>query len=229
LKQVFAMSQEDTTRTRLLDAAGAVFAEHGFEKATVREICTRAEVNLASVNYHFGDKRRLYVETIRFAHQQAAAQTPVGDWPPDTPAAEKLRGIVFSLLKRMLSVKQFPWQSQLMMREFTQPTGVCQELADEYVKPLSELMLNVIGELAPPEIPLYRRKQLMFSLVGQCTFYKFHGPIVGLLVDDAEAREHFSPSRLADHITQVMLAALGVARDISPSDASAAGATGLVI
>lgn len=218
---------EDTTRTRLLDAAGAVFAEHGFEKATIREICARAEVNLASVNYHFGDKRRLYVETIRFAHQQAAVQTPVGGWPPEATAEQKLRDLVFSLLKRMLSVEQLPWQSQLMMREFMQPTGVCQELADEYVKPVAKLMLAVIDELAPAEIPPYRRKQLMFSLVGQCSYYKFHRPIVELLVDEDEAREHYSLPGLADHITRVMLAALGVANDYSPSDARAAESAGI--
>ena len=220
-------AMEDTTGARILDAAGAVFAEHGFEKATIREICARAEVNLASVNYHFGDKRRLYVETIRFAHQQAAAQTPLGDWPPQTPAAQKLRDVVHGMLKRMLSIKQLPWQSQLMMREFTQPTGVCQELADEYVKPVSLLMLSVIDELAPAEMPDYRRKQLMFSLVGQCTFYKFHGPVVGLLVDEDEAREHFALPQLADHITQVMLAAIGAAAEIFPNDAHAAESAGV--
>lgn len=218
---------EDTTRSRMLDAAGAVFAEHGFEKATIREICARAEVNLASVNYHFGDKRQLYVETIRFAHQQAAAQTPLGDWPPATPAAQKLRDVVHGMLNRMLSIKQLPWQSQLMMREFTQPTGVCQELADEYVKPVSLLMLSVIDELAPAEMPVYRRKQLMFSLVGQCTFYKFHGPVLGLLVDEDEAREHFALPQLADHITQVMLAAIGAAAEFSPNDVSAAESAGV--
>ena len=52
------------TRRRLLDAAGEVFAEKGFAKATVREICQKAEANIAAVNYHFGDKEKLYAAVL---------------------------------------------------------------------------------------------------------------------------------------------------------------------
>lgn len=43
------------TRRRLLDAARQLFADHPFDDVTVRDICREANVNLALVNYHFGD------------------------------------------------------------------------------------------------------------------------------------------------------------------------------
>ncbi|MDK2125210.1 TetR/AcrR family transcriptional regulator [Parachitinimonas caeni] len=48
------------TATRILDAAEALFVEHGFEATSMRMITQRAEVNLAAVNYHFGSKDALF-------------------------------------------------------------------------------------------------------------------------------------------------------------------------
>jgi AcrR family transcriptional regulator len=50
-------------RDRILLAAGREFAERGYEAATVRDICLAAGVNGAAVNYYFGDKKRLYIES----------------------------------------------------------------------------------------------------------------------------------------------------------------------
>ena len=45
-----------SARQRLLDAAGPIFAERGFEGVTVRDLAAEATVNVAAVGYHFGDK-----------------------------------------------------------------------------------------------------------------------------------------------------------------------------
>lgn len=52
------------TKTRILDAAESLFAEHGFSDTSLRLITTRANVNLASVNYHFGSKKELIQAVI---------------------------------------------------------------------------------------------------------------------------------------------------------------------
>ncbi|WP_242112457.1 TetR/AcrR family transcriptional regulator [Luteimonas aquatica] len=52
------------TRTRLLEAAEALFIEHGYEGMSLRQITGYAEVNLAAVNYHFGSKEALVQELL---------------------------------------------------------------------------------------------------------------------------------------------------------------------
>lgn len=53
------MNNLDTTQTKILDAAELLFAERGFAETSLRTITSRAKVNLASVNYHFGSKKSL--------------------------------------------------------------------------------------------------------------------------------------------------------------------------
>jgi len=48
------------TKDRILDAAEALFMEHGFEATSLRSITATAGVNLAAVNYHFGSKEELF-------------------------------------------------------------------------------------------------------------------------------------------------------------------------
>ena len=57
----------EITRQALLDHATDVFADNGFDRASVREITRRAEANQAAINYHFGSKDALYLEVLRLA------------------------------------------------------------------------------------------------------------------------------------------------------------------
>jgi len=47
------------TRTAILDAAEAMFAEHGYAATPLRRLTAAARVNLAAVSYHFGSKEDL--------------------------------------------------------------------------------------------------------------------------------------------------------------------------
>ena len=77
----------DGAREKIIDAAGRVFAERGYKAATVRQICHAAEANVAAVNYYFGDKGQLYLETVKQAHRRLSDQFPLPLWPTDTSPA----------------------------------------------------------------------------------------------------------------------------------------------
>ncbi|MEX1222309.1 MAG: TetR/AcrR family transcriptional regulator [Idiomarina sp.] len=58
------MAARISTKDKILNAAEALFAEHGFEQTSLRQITADANVNLASVNYHFGSKKALIQAVI---------------------------------------------------------------------------------------------------------------------------------------------------------------------
>ena len=60
-------NRDTETRARLLKAAERLFADRGFKKVTVRDICRAARANVAAVNYHFNGKKGLYDEVVKSA------------------------------------------------------------------------------------------------------------------------------------------------------------------
>jgi AcrR family transcriptional regulator len=53
-----------TTRDRILATAGSLFAEHGFDAVSVRDIVRAARVNLGAITYYFGSKEALLGEVV---------------------------------------------------------------------------------------------------------------------------------------------------------------------
>lgn len=85
------------TRARLLKAAASLFAEKGFAATSVREICARAQVNQASINYHFGTKDKLIAEIIRLPMRQLDESIPSFS-DPSLPLFDALRHMYMGLL-----------------------------------------------------------------------------------------------------------------------------------
>ncbi|KQW20995.1 hypothetical protein ASC80_12630 [Afipia sp. Root123D2] len=55
----------EETRQRILDVAQELFARHGYNGVSLRQITTRAKVNVASIHYHLGSKEHLLLEVLR--------------------------------------------------------------------------------------------------------------------------------------------------------------------
>jgi TetR/AcrR family transcriptional regulator, regulator of cefoperazone and chloramphenicol sensitivity len=202
------MLTPDDAKTRLLQAAEVVFADKGFKAASVREICKLAQANVAAVNYYFGDKERLYIETVKYAYLSSCADGfPLPEWGPDVPAEQKLREFIRVMVMRMLRPPR-PTSQQLMMRELADPSAACVEWVQEYIRPMAETLRSILGELLPDAD--HERVYLTgFSIVAQWLFYKQNRPIVGLLMGE-EAFARVDVDRLADHITAFVLGGLGL-------------------
>jgi AcrR family transcriptional regulator len=64
----------DHTRQSIMKAAARLFAEKGYQGASVRDIVTRARVNQAAINYHFKGKDGLYLELLKAAFEKLTEQ-----------------------------------------------------------------------------------------------------------------------------------------------------------
>lgn len=199
----------DATRQQLLEAAGEVFAEAGFRDATVREICRRAGANIASVNYHFGDKETLYAEVLRYAQGKALEKyPPLLGLPANAPAEKKLRAFVLSLLLRIFDKGRAAWHGKLMTREMIEPSAALDSLVKERMRPMADQLRAIVGEILnrPPGDDLVRLCSM--SVVSQCVFYHHCRHVVTRLFPENLPQDLAETERLADHITQFSLTAM---------------------
>ena len=201
------MVAPDTIR-QILNAAGEVFAKKGFKDATIREISAQAGVNLAAINYHFGDKERLYIEAVKNARNLLAAAVPMPDMPESTEPEEKLRLFIQTLARRLLNRNVASWQHGLLVREFMNPSRACEEMMQESILPLIEELHAILRPLMPPDVPTHIIQQLGFSIIAQCVYYRFQERMVSMLVPPPELKEHYTPDALANHVARFSIAAI---------------------
>jgi AcrR family transcriptional regulator len=202
------VSDNDQTKSRLLEAAGEEFAEKGFEGATVRSICARAGVNLAAVNYHFGDKEQLYERAVVEAHRCGAEMMPEEEMFLGPPVAH-LRRFIRHFLSNTLAIdRSGGWQNALMMREMLRPTSASQILVDEVIRPKFERLTRILRGIRP-DLEGRTLVATGFSVIGQCLHYRMARPIAERLIGP-EGFAELDLEFLTDHITHFTLRALDI-------------------
>ncbi|TAN83650.1 MAG: DUF1956 domain-containing protein [Gallionella sp.] len=194
----------DQTRARLLDAAREAFSQNGFQGATVREICRRAEANVAAVNYHFGSKDGLLAEALNFgplkAMQQANAEA---NGCPEM----RLRLFIRDFMLMLLDEKNPSSQCRIMARELADPTPALDKIVREAIAPLHKFLGRLVREIAGDQVGETELRRCVHSILGQCLFYRHSHPVLQRLYsklryDSKEIEE------IAGHIADFSLAGI---------------------
>lgn len=189
---------------KLLRAAGEVFAEYGYQAATIREICSRAEVNVAAVNYHFGDKMALYVAVLRESVcAESAEQVVEQSGPPE----EVIRAVIQHAMRRMFGRERPAWHVRIMAHELTQPSPALSRVIDEVLAPRYARLRGAVGAIIgrPPGHDLTRLGA--HSIIAQVIHYFHARPVIARVWPDLK----MTPKRvdqIAAHIAEFSLAAL---------------------
>src|ERR1700726_2834007 len=198
---------EEKTRDKILNAAGEVFAEQGFEGATIRAITERAGVNVAAVNYHFRDKAELYTLVVLDACSARAAWSDVIAEAPVSPE-ERLRSLIFHFLRYLLDPDRAAWKRRLMAREMANPTSALDELVEKNIRPLrNEFLLPTLRELTGGKLSPRQLSLISISVMGQCHYYLQGQPIIERLNPDFKIGRG-EIAEIAEHIARFSLAGI---------------------
>jgi AcrR family transcriptional regulator len=204
-------SEDRETRARLLHAAARLFAERGFARVTVRDICKKARANVAAVNYHFGGKDGLYRAVMRHAMETMQATTAAAsEAGRGLPAAERIRAYVSVFADRLLGVHHETWIHQLMLREMSDPTPALAAVAEEVLKPRMMYLSSAIAELlhCAPDDP----RVLRCALSVTCQFNSMLWTRAVATLLDAEAGVPGSIDEIAEHIARFSLGGMNAVK-----------------
>ncbi|MCK9984658.1 MAG: hypothetical protein AzoDbin1_01130 [Azoarcus sp.] len=200
------------TRDRILDAAEALFVEHGFEATTMRMITSRADANIAAVNYHFGSKDALIQEVFKrrlteLNRRRLAALDRLEAEAGGAPLKpSRIVEAFFGTALEMAADTAHGGHTfmRLLGRTYTEPNGfVRQFLAEEYAEAVERFLAALYRAL--PDVPreeiLWRFHFMMgamsYAIAGTDALQLFAGKF-----DDA------APERLLPRLMSFLLGGL---------------------
>jgi len=198
---------QDVTRDKIIESAGEVFAEVGFQHATIREICSRAEANVAAVNYHFRDKLGLYTEVLASCLVTQPATALNGKSAHSSDPKEALKMLICGWFERNHASGRPAWLARIMAHEMANPTPAL-DRTTESMRANYQRFRVIVGKLIglSPDDP--RTCMCVHSIVGQILHYSQARPTLERLWPDLNLDDPEWRRAIADHIVDFSLAAM---------------------
>ncbi len=134
-----ARTDANITINKLIDAAGILFSNQGFDGVSVRDIASKAEVQLSAIGYHFKTKHNLYLKTLEYACEDILLPEDKIDY-----YIQKDNGL-FSYIKDVLSYlsnNKSTWSNVLISREMVEKKSG--DLINNYFNELNNSVKNLI-------------------------------------------------------------------------------------
>ncbi|MCK9488147.1 MAG: CerR family C-terminal domain-containing protein [Xanthomonadales bacterium] len=148
----------DATRLRILDVAGRLFAQSGYAATTSKMVCIEAGVDLASINYHFGNRGGLYEAVLIEGHRRLIdLKTLEALAGSDVPPEDKLGRLIDGLVAQFLLEES--WAARVLARELLSPSDHLNALMTHGVEPKLRVGLELLSQITglPPDDPALLR------------------------------------------------------------------------
>jgi AcrR family transcriptional regulator len=165
-------SKETETQQRILESAVRLFAERGYQATSVREITADAGCNVAAVNYHFGGKENLYLETFRelLADLRDRRIRRVEADTEASAGSQTLEMLLESIANAFLEPFVEGGRGQLligfMAHEMADRQLPPRVFVDEFIRPMFDAYVDGLERVGPPLEEASARMCIM-SLMGQ--------------------------------------------------------------
>lgn len=197
-----------STKERILQSAGNIFGQEGFKDATIRRIAADANVNIAAINYHFGDKEGLYGAVLEDVFQIGFTRFPATLVDEkDSPPEQRLRTFIRAMILRLLSTKGWGGiggHGQLIARELLNPSPALEPILEKYIEPHKNLLLSLIVEIMAVDPGPQKLMPCAISIIGQCIYYGLASKLIGRVSREIAPREE-NLELLADFVWQFSL------------------------
>src|SRR5579872_1707521 len=197
----------DPTREKLLEVAEQVFADHGYQAATIREICVRAGANVAAVNYHFGDKLGLYTEVLQQSIRAAQMDAVRNALERTAPPEEILRAVIRARLQGLCSGDLPASHFRILTHELAQPSPAFQHFFNKVGRPIFKRLLELVGGMIGLSPDDEKTRLCAVSVIGQILAYVTPVPFLTAAWPELKMTPE-QVERIADHIADFSLAYL---------------------
>lgn len=197
------------TKEQLLLAAVREFAEHGYQKTTVRKIVDRAGAkNLNAVVYYYGGKEGLYKAVLSFMFSEAEKfKEDVNAKNFDSlTAEEKLASMIHFLIKAYYSTETQLDQDffNIFIKEAKNPTPFLKEMIEHHLRPGKELLCSLLREYLGPKVPQKVIEDCEYSISAQILYGALGWTIISRISPD-QAPYNESIEELSNHIIRFTL------------------------
>ncbi len=199
------------TAERILEAATEVFAEKGFKAATTRMIAARAGVNIASLHYHFRDKRGVYMAAFESHADYLIREVPMPELRLEKAShGKRLKAIIDLIVHRVMLKDAAPiWQ--LTIKELLEPQGAADIIAEKIARPQFKMLSSAVAGLLGPKASAEDARLCSLSVISQIIALRLARPVFERVVPE----QRYTPEaaeRLSKHIQTFSLDAIKARR-----------------
>ncbi len=204
-------STDKGVRERLLDSAERLFCEYGFDGASIRDIAASADCNIASVNYYFGGKEKLYQEVWRrhliiMRDARIASINKVMSQNGGKPQLEDLlRSFAESFVGSLVDEDKARCLNKLMAREWIDHHLPVNMFLNDIITPTLNAMHSALVKTCPgfdeSKVPF-----IVLSIVGQL-LHVLHVKVIFQQCEESSLPK-FDLNQAIDHIVKFSIAGI---------------------